>query len=100
MGKYWLTILGLTIALCGCTTTNNQFARPTPPKPEYLLPPDERRFIEPPSFPENTLTSGQPKKPDAAMQMGPPGPGGMGGPSARFGGGPGGMTSPSAMGRY
>jgi hypothetical protein len=88
MHRRWLGLIGLTLGLCGCVSPSREQIKPPPAKPDYVLPPaDDVRFTNPPSFPEKTLVSGQPKKPDD--NNGSPGMGGPGGArpaGARFGG--------------
>src|SRR5215468_1063003 len=72
-----LFLAGL-LAVCGCTTTEQQY-KPAAPPEKYRSPPPEDRYLGPPKFPRDTLNQG-PIRRDNPENADPAGPGTPGNP--------------------
>ncbi len=85
MRRHWLGLIGVALAVCGCTTPDSQAVKPPIPKAEYLLPPsNDDRWSNPPAYPEKVLSAGEPRKSEATNGVTPAG--GFGGASSTGGG--------------
>jgi hypothetical protein len=91
MRRTWAGVpcLGLAlIALAGCYSTPQNRMRPPPHEEQYVLPPDDKRFSQPPQYPKEYLNQDKIRKDDDDKAGAP---GGMhSGPKMGMGAGPGG----------
>jgi len=78
MRRMWsgLSCLASVLAVWGCATTEPNLKPPKQPE-ELRLPPDEKRYSQPPQFPDGTLNQNAPKAGNP-MQPGSGGPGNIG----------------------